>query len=190
MKQNDQNKTNRTLLRITVTAMLMALSVVVGIVCKNFFTWGVYYRVTFENFPIILAGFCFGPVYGLVAGVGADALSCLMSTNPMINPVISLGAAAVGFLSGLVPMLLHKQRPHLRGRILLIPTVAAAHLIGQVLIKSIGKIFMLGMPPVGMLIGLGISCAVGTAEYFLLCLLLRNRPISDTLKGAANYDVF
>ena len=40
---------------LTLAAMLTAVSVVIGIVCKNFMNFGSgLFRVTFENLPIIL----------------------------------------------------------------------------------------------------------------------------------------
>ena len=95
-----------TLKRLTTAAMLAALSAVIGILCKNFFTFNIYYRVTFENMPVILSGIMFGPVIGAAVGVAADAISCLSSTNPNLNPIISLGAASVGAVAGFVPYII------------------------------------------------------------------------------------
>ena len=35
---------------LTTAALLAALSAVIGIVCKNLFTFNIYYRLTFEGF--------------------------------------------------------------------------------------------------------------------------------------------
>lgn len=185
MSENTKNSPVR---KLCITGLLIALSVVVGIVCKNLFTWQIYYRVTFENFPIILVGFCFGPVYGAAAGVIADLVSCLCSTNPAVNPIITAGAACVGLCAGLVPIVFRSVRRR-AGKLSLALSVAAAHLFGQVIIKSIGKIVMFGMPWVGIFIGLGISCAVGIAEFFLLLVLLRNPEIKKTLRGISDYEL-
>ncbi len=185
-----KNSSSSGLRKISITAMLMALSVVIGILCKNFLTWGVYYRVTFENFPVILAGFCFGPVYGAAAAVGADIISCLCSTNPMVNPVITCGAAAVGFLSGFVPYLFRKSGSKASLRLVLAVTVALAHLIGQVIIKSIGKMWMFHMPWYGIFVGLGISLVVGCAEYFFIRSILKNAEISKALEGLSGHELY
>lgn len=189
--------------RLCLTAMLMSLSVVVGIICKNWLTWSIYYRVTFENFPIIIVGYCFGPLWGLAAGIGADVISCLCSTNPMVNPVITLGAAAVGALSGLVPMLIGRKKAPvpsedafdgrkkgLSPAVTLAVAVALAHLIGQWLIKSIGKVTMLGMPKIGILIGLGITCAVAPVEYFLIRVIFKNKSVSSALRELSDYELY
>ncbi len=174
--------------KLCITGLMMALSVVIGILCKNLMTWQIYYRVTFENFPIILTGFCFGPIWGLAAGVGADLLSCLMSSNPVVNPIISAGAACVGLFSGLCPLIARRAGLN-KPKATLALSVASAHLIGQVIIKSIGKIVVYGMPKIGILIGLGISVIVGTAEYFLILLLLSNPEIGKTLKGMTYFEL-
>ncbi len=192
---------SKSIKKLCLTAMLMSFSVVIGIICKNFLTWSIYYRVTFENFPIILVGFCFGPVYGLAAGIGADVISCLCSVNPMVNPVITLGAAAVGFFSGIF-QILFRRRKTIKGQdevsdnkkkisttLVLVLSVSFAHLIGQWLIKSIAKITMLGMPKIGMLIGLGITAAVACIEFFLLKICLKNKTIANSLEELSNYEL-
>jgi len=154
---------------VTAVAMLTALSVIIGIVCKNFFTFNVYYRVTFENLPIILAGIAFGPFYGAACGACADIVSCLCSTNPAVIPLITLGAAAVGFCAGAVPRYIFKKN----GGVQYAFSVASAHLLGQVIIKSIAKILWLGMPFVGAFIGLAVSAIVGTVEFFAIMFIMR-----------------
>ncbi len=162
---------------LTASALLAALSAVIGILCKNLFTFNVYYRVTFENAPVILAGILFGPGVGAAVGVCGDAVSCLMSTNPALNPVISLGAAAVGAMAGIAPYIIRKSK---RAQTAL--AVILAHLVGQVAVKSVGKILYFSMPWQGVFIGLGISLAVGVAEWLLLC-WLRNVRGLDRLMG-------
>ena len=149
---------------LTLSAMLMAVSVIIGMICKNFMTFNIYYRFTLENLPVIFAGLTFGPMTGAVVGAGADIISCLCSTNPALNPVITIGAVAVGFCAGIVPKYLIKK-PGMRQIVL---AEILAHLIGQVGIKSLGKIFMLGMPALGIFIGLGVSIVAGTIECFLI----------------------
>ncbi|MCQ2427246.1 MAG: folate family ECF transporter S component [Clostridia bacterium] len=183
--------------KLCLTAMLMALSVVVGIICKNFFTWNVYYRVTFENFPIILTGLCFGPIYGLAAGVGADIISCLCSTNPAVNPLISLGAATVGLVSGLVPMLFINRKdgkgrkaPVIRPMLAVLIAELSAQFLGQWLIKSVAKKIFFAMPDIGFLIGLGFTCVVAPIEFFLIRAIIKNKSVSSGLKDLCDYDLF
>lgn len=164
--------------------MMTALSAVIGIVCKNFFTWNVYYRITFENLPVIFTGFCFGPIWGAAVGFAADAVSCLASKNPALNPLISLGAITVGLCSGLMPLILRGKKRNVK----LAFSVASAHLFGQVLIKSIGKILFFEMPTIGILLGLAFSVVIGTVEFFLLQNLLNNKELNGFLKNLISHD--
>jgi ECF transporter S component (folate family) len=103
MEKNTTKKNNRkrSLIRLSVSAMLIGISVVVGALCREYLTFGVFVRITFENLPIILCGVLFGPVYGLCAGLCTDLVSSV-ATAQDINPIITLGAASVGFVSGAV----------------------------------------------------------------------------------------
>ena len=121
---------------LVYAAMLAAISVVIGIFCKNFLNFGNgLFRITLENFPIILSGLAFGPVVGALVGAVADIISFMLSTQTLaISPVVTLGAAAVGAVSGLVSHYLVKREGNAR----VILSVLAAHLVGSVLIKSVG----------------------------------------------------
>lgn len=165
-------------MRITLCAMLIALSTVIGIVCKNLFTFGIFYRLTFENMPIIFASVTLGPIYGAVVGLSGDVISCLCSTNPAVNPIITLGAVSVGLFSGIVGKLIKKQ-----GLVRLIAAASVGHLIGQVLIKSVGKIVYFGMPYEGILIGLGFSAVICAVEVTVIYILLKNKYIAKYMEN-------
>ena len=162
--------------RITFASLMIAMSVAIGIFCKSFFTYLIYYRLTFENLPIILAGYVLGPVYGAVIAFSADAISCLCSPNPALNPVISLGAVLVGIISGTIPKILKKQ-----SAFVLALSVLISHLVGQVIVKSIGKIIYFGMPWYGIFVGMILSIAAGTVEFILIRTVLRIKSIKKEL---------
>jgi len=121
---------------LVFAAMLAAISVVIGIFCKNFLNFGNgLFRITLENFPIMIAGIAFGPIVGACVGAVADIISYMLSTQSLvISPIVTLGAAAVGAVSGLMSHYVIKKEGNLR----IILSVAAAHLAGSVLIKSVG----------------------------------------------------
>ena len=121
---------------LVCAAMLAAISVVVGIFCKSFLNFGNgLFRITLENFPIILSGIAFGPVVGACVGAVADIVSFMLSTQTLaISPIVTLGAAAVGAVSGLMSHYVIKKDGSLR----VVLSVAAAHLVGSVVIKSVG----------------------------------------------------
>ena len=61
--------------------------------------------------------------------------------------------------------------------------MALGHLIGQVAIKSVGKILWYGMPWFGVFIGLGFSVVAGAIEVLVLKSLFANRGIQNSMKG-------
>jgi ECF transporter S component (folate family) len=159
---------------LTLAAMLTAMSVVIGIICKNFLTFQIYYRFTLENLPVIFAGITMGPIVGAIVGICADIVSCLCSANPVLNPIITVGAACVGLCAGIVPRYIVKKP----GIAQIAAAEALAHLVGQVGIKSIGKILWYGMPYWGILIGLGVSIVAGSIECVLIKLIMDRLNIS------------
>lgn len=164
---------------ITICAMLIAMGVVIGILCKNFLTFSIYYRFTLENLPVFFAAIAFGPFAGAAVGICEDVISCLCSSNPVVNPIITVGAMAVGLFSGFISHHISFKNDNLRIGL----SVLVGHLVGQVAIKSIAKILMFGMPWWGTFIGLGFSIVAGTIEFIALRLLFRNSGVQQALKG-------
>ncbi len=121
---------------LVYAAMLAAISVVIGIFCKSFLNFGNgLFRITLENFPIIISGLAFGPVVGACVGAVADIVSFILSTQTLaISPIVTLGAAAVGAVSGLMSHYVVKRD----GSVRVILSVVAAHLVGSIIIKSLG----------------------------------------------------
>ena len=121
---------------MTLAAMLVAMSVVIGIFCKNFLNFGAgLFRVTFENLPIIMSGILFGPAVGGLVGICSDLVSYLLS-NQIYPPnlIVTAGACAVGVASGLVARFIVRKR----GRMQIIASGAAAHVLGSMIIKTAG----------------------------------------------------
>lgn len=163
--------------RLTILAVLTSISVVLGIVCKNLFTFQIYYRFTLENLGVIFAGIVYGPVAGAAVGLLEDALSCFFSGGAL-NPLISLGAAMVGVTAGVVSRFIMREH----GIVQYAAAVALAHLVGQVMIKSAAKMFTFGMPWYGIFIGAFMSCLAGAVEFTAIRLLMRNGQIIGLLK--------
>ena len=171
---------------ITLLAMLTAVSVVIGILCKNLFTVAVYYRFTLENLGVLFAGIFFGPCAGVLVGVAVDVISCLLSANPAVNPVILLGAATVGAVSGVTSKHLVKTK----GLRQYIFSAALAHLLGQVIVKSIGKMLYFGMPWYGMVIGLVCSAAACAAEVTVIQLLMKKPEVQRAIGNLSDVKWF
>lgn len=154
--------------RMALCAMMVAMSVVIGILCKSFlnFSNGLL-RITFENLPILLAGIFLGPMAGGMVGVASDLVSYLLSpqTYPP-NLVVTLGACAVGVISGLMAKYVVKSR----GTKQIILSCAAAHLVGSMMIKPIG---LFAFYQWAVLIRIPLYLVIAPLEIFLLCLLWR-----------------
>ena len=153
---------------ITTSAMLVAMSVVIGIFCKTFLNFGLgLFRITFENLPIILSGVLFGPVVGGLVGASSDLVSYLLSGQAYpLNLVVSLGAMSVGIVSGAVSKYIIKKR----GTAQIILSGAAAHIIGSMIIKPIGLYQFYG---VAVLWRVPLYLLIAPLEILLLCVLFK-----------------
>ena len=161
--------------RLVIAGLLAALS----ILCGKYLAirGGDVLRFSFENLPILLAGFALGPLTGLLVGVVADLVGCLM-VGYTINPVVTLGAAAIGLLGGLAFRLL--RRLPLVWRVTLASVVA--HAVGSVLIKTPGLASYYAMPLSALFLWRTLNYAMILAlEIPLLCLLLRQTAIRRSL---------
>ena len=100
----NKNSVFKTVKAMTLAAMLVAMSVLIGIFCKNFLNFGGgLFRITFENLPIILSGILYGPIVGCLVGVCSDFVSYIFSSQIFPpNLIVTVGAGAVGVVSGTV----------------------------------------------------------------------------------------
>ena len=101
MKQQTKRPTLRHSVRVlTAAALLAATSVVLAFFAKSIFGPSPI-RITFECLPIFFGSLFLGPSIGAVIAVGADLLSCFLS-GMAPNLIITLGAALIGLVAGLV----------------------------------------------------------------------------------------
>jgi len=171
-----QKRENLRLGVLVFSAFLGALSIVLGKYLA--IPVGPVLRFSLENLPIIMGGVLFGPVTGLLIGVVADLVGCLL-VGYAINPIVTLGAAVIGLCSGLLYRIC--------SRFSLLPRLAvaviASHLLGSVLIKTWGLAAFYDMPFLLLLLWRLLNYAVvGAAECALLCYLLSRRAIRSRLE--------
>ena len=154
---------------LTLAAMLTAMSVVIGIFCKNFLSFGGgLFRVTFENLPIIISGIFFGPLAGALVGAATDLISYLLSSQVYPpNLIVTAGAAAVGLVSGLVSRYVVKGN----GNATVIFSGAAAHIVGSMIIKPIG---LFQFYQWAVLFRIPLYLIIAPIEIVILCLLYKN----------------
>ena len=173
-------KKNSRYLRIAVfSSFLAAMSIVFG--KYRAINLGEVIRISFENTPIIFAGIAFGPIVGAVVGIVADLVGCLL-VGYAINPVITIGAAAIGAVSGVFCFFVRKREGVSR-YILIICAIFLSHIIGSVLIKTIGLAAFYAMPYHVLLLWRALNyLIVGALETLILVPLLSNRRINDEIK--------
>ena len=123
-----------------------------------------------------------GPFIGMLVGTVADLLGCALY-GYSINPIITLGAASVGLVSGVISHYVVKKP--LAARV--IASAVLAHAVGSVLIKSAGlAAWYLAKYSLGYFEFLCWRMLnyllVATAECLILYLLFRNRAFAKQLE--------
>ena len=162
---------------LVVAAMLSAIS----IICGKYLAFGIgnVLRFSFENLPILFAGIAFGPLAGALVGAVADLVGCLL-VGYEINPLVTIGAVAVGAVSGGCHLLFKKAKASSAFSITL--SVILAHLIGSVVIKTFGLAAFYSFPLyILMLWRLFKYILVGCLECILIFMLLRNRAVCSAI---------
>ena len=167
---------HKSLRTLTLSAMLTAMSVVIGMFCKTFLSFGGgLVRITFENLPVIFSGIIFGPLTGAVVGACSDLVSYLLS--PQIYPpnlIVTLGAASVGFISGLVSRFVIKKQGYAQ----IITAASSAHIIGSMIIKTIG---LFQFYQWAVLWRIPLYIVISTLEILIMCLLYKTAAIRRLL---------
>lgn len=176
MKTAVRNRHSRTAVFGSIRVLAMAaVLVAMSIVCGKYLAirGGDILRFSFENLPILLAGMLFGPVIGAVCGIAADLIGCFL-VGYAINPMITLGAAVIGFSAGLLYRIGFKWSHGLR----VLAAVGISHLIGSVGIKTFGLAAFYDLPFGVLLLWRLLNYAIiGTMEYLLLYGILKNKAI-------------
>ena len=167
---------NESIRLLTRAAMMTALSVLIGIFCKNFLNFGAgLFRITFENIPIIMAGIIMGPITGGVVGLSSDLLSYFLSAQTFApNLIVSLGATMVGVVSGLVSKFLIKRR----GSVQIIVSGALAHIVGSMIIKPIG---LFQFYEYAVFLRIPLYMVIAPVEIGLICILLRRKSFASVV---------
>ena len=161
------------LILTTSLALLSAISIIAGKYLA--IPGGEVLRFSFENLPILFAGIAFGPISGAFVGAVADLVGCVL-VGYAINPLVTAGAVSIGIVSGISALILKKFSLPLSVRITL--SVALAHLVGSVIIKTIGLAIFYSMPTeILMLWRLLNYVIVGTVEGIILYVLMKNKLI-------------
>ena len=170
-------KMNKSIKALTTAAMLTAMSVIIGIICKNFLNFGGgLFRITFENLPIILTGILYGPIVGGAVGAATDLISYLLSAQIYPpNLIVTLGATMVGVVSGLVAKFIVKKQGYAQ----IIISGAAAHVVGSMIIKPIGLFQFYGA---AVWVRIPLYLIIAPIEIVIICLLYKNSNFNFTFE--------
>jgi ECF transporter S component (folate family) len=160
---------------MVAAALLAAMSIVCGKYLK--IPVGDIMRFSFENLPILLAGMAFGSVVGVITGVLADLVGCLM-VGYAINPIVTLGAAAIGLFGGLVYKLCAKLPLIVRTLI----TVVSAHIVGSVLIKTFGLAKFYSIPFLELMLWRTLNYVIVAAlEFVIIYFVMKNKAVNSAI---------
>ncbi len=178
MQKNKNHRLFKSIKVMTMSAMLCAMSVVIGIFCKNFLNFGSgLFRITFENLPIILAGIMFGPAVGGAVGAATDILSYLFSNQVYpLNLLVTLGAASVGLVSGIVSKYIVRKHGYLR----IVVSALSAHAVGSMMIKTTGLFSIYGG---AVLWRVPLYVAIASLEIAMICLMYHNHTVRRMIDG-------
>ena len=174
MQKKNQQKLQHLVL-ICSFAFLASFSIILGkYLALNF---GESIRISFENLPILFAGFFFGPVAGASVAVTADIVGCFL-VGYAINPIITLGACSIGFISGILG-----KKALFKPKLNILFLVFLSHLIGSVIIKTCGLVIYFSMPLIPTLIWRIITyLPIAFCESILLILLRKNKGLTNQLE--------
>lgn len=140
-------------------------------------------RISFENLPVIFAGYAFGAPIGALVGAVSDILGCLIK-GYAINPLITLGAAAVGACAHIAGRIIFKKRSPLS----VACAVFFAHLVGNVIIKSIGLYWWYEALRPTLIFRLPTYALIAVLEFVILVLLMKNKQILSLLGEVEDED--
>ena len=173
MKNKTKNRLFGSVRILTVSAFLVALSIICGKYLQ--IPVGNVMRFSLENLPILFAGFAFGPVVGALVGTVADLIGCVL-VGYTVNPVVTLGAALIGAVGGLAYLALSKIKLPTWLRVLI--AVALAHAVGSVAVKTLGLAAFYDMPYHILLLWRSLNyLIVAILESSLLFMLFENKTI-------------
>jgi ECF transporter S component (folate family) len=175
MHQKKKNALFGNLYGLVLSANFVALSIVLG----KYLAINIdqFIRISFENLPILAGGFFFGPIVGAIIGVSADLIGCVM-VGYTINPIIALGAGSVGAIAGIIGLISSKNKvgaSKAKRTLAAITATVGAHVIGSMIIKSIGMAVYYGHGIEVLWVRVPLYICIAAAESCILAILANSR---------------
>ena len=162
---------------LCVAALLAACAFAIAYICKSF-TFTPSLRLTFENLPLIISGYIFGPFIGLLTGLTSDLVSTASTYGlGALNPILTIGSAMVGLLSGLISHYIYTKKSNAQ----IIICVFASHIISNMIIKTIGLWMIFNRAPIEIALRALLYTGIGIVESFILIRLMKSKGIRKAL---------
>jgi ECF transporter S component (folate family) len=152
-----------------------------AVLSSRFFTFQVVFYGFFKFLGFLFFVGCNTPVGfawlpGVLVGVVSDLVGCLM-VGYTVNPIVTLGAGAIGLASGIAFILLKKTNH--QGWLNISLSVAIGHIIGSVIIKTIGLWTYYNTPFEILLLWRVLNyLIVGILDGVVVYILLKNKEIN------------
>ncbi len=167
-------KLNKNLFALVFCALLAAMTMIF----KRFAVFNIdWLRLSLENTPVLLSGILFGPVWGMITGIVGDLIGCVFC-GYTVNLLITLGMGLAGGVCGLIYRN-SKWAPTLARLIL---AVYGGHILGNLVVKSIGLNLMFGTPWQSLLLRIPTYLIIGVAEVFIFTVLLTNKAFVKQMR--------
>ena len=160
--------------KLVVMALLVAMSIVFARVLT--ISTG-FVRFNLGALPTLLGAVLFGPVEGFAIGAVADMIGGTLS-GYAINPLITLGAGAVGLVAGFA----FRQLSNLRLGLRLGCSVLMGHFVGSMVINSLALHLFYNYPWSVLAARIPNALILSAVNTVLLRLLLQNRSLMTVVK--------
>ena len=169
-----KNESRISVRTLTAMALLIAMSIVFSRVLS--ISTG-FVRFNLGSLPVLLAALLFGPGAGFAVGAVADIIGGVLA-GYAINPLITLGAGAIGFAAGLAWQKLPEMRLGLRLQI----SVLLGHFVGSMVITSMALRIFYGYPWATLAVRIPNALILSAVNTVLLRILLENRSLMKLAK--------
>lgn len=176
MKNQNFTRSSRwDLRRVTTCAVLIAMSIVFS---RALSISTDFLRFNLGSLPVVLAAVLFGPGAGFAVGAVADIIGGILA-GYAINPLITLGAACIGFFAGLVWQYLPARSESLRLGL----GILLGHVIGSIIINSLALRLFYHYDWSVLAARIPNALALSAAEFVLMRALLANHALTDAIRG-------
>ena len=159
------NNSKNSVRTLTMLALLVAMSIVFSRV------------LSISTGFVRLAALLFGPGAGFAVGAVADMIGGVLA-GYAINPLITLGAGAIGLVAGLA----WQKLPGLRTGLRLQISVLLGHFVGSMVITSLALRIFYGYPWATLAVRIPNALILAAVNTVLLRILLENRTLMKMVK--------